>query len=421
MIIKKKWFKILPLFLLAAAIALSPSFSAGALEGERVIEIRVEDILIVILGLIWFTNFLISGKKEFKKPPLFLPILAWLGIGLFTVLFNWILGNLELSRGFFYFLKELEFFIIYFYVFYHIKNIDSAKFIIKLWIFLGLINAGYVFYHINAGIRSGQYGAGAICEWGVFSSGAFFLILFIFLFNIFFFYFFNLDISKFKKVILGAMIISPAIGVLGSISKTNFLGLILALFLSFSFFFLKKKRIKIILFAVLISIVMVGAFLFTLQRMPVASRIVDILRPSDLLLSFDAGRMSSIKSELEKAMKEPLLLPFFGYGKGYVGEAHNQYLRNFIEVGIMGSVIFLFLIFAIIKKAWDGFSKSRDPFSIGLSAGLLTATLTMLFISIATEAFIVVKPSEVYWFFTAITMAVLSINKGNIDYKERIN
>ena len=78
-----KFFKkeYLPLILLAAAIGLSPSFSAGMLEGGRVIEIRVEDILIVILGLVWLSNFLISGRKKVEKPPLFLPILAWLGIG----------------------------------------------------------------------------------------------------------------------------------------------------------------------------------------------------------------------------------------------------------------------------------------------------------------------------------------------------
>ena len=343
--IKKKYLEILPLFLLVSAIALSPSFSAGVIE-QKIIEIRAEDILIVILGLIWFTNFLVSGKKELKRPPLFLPILAWLGIGLFSVLVNWILGNLTVNRGFFYFLKEIEFFVLYFYVFYCVKNTDSVKQIIKLWMLLGLINAVYVFYHISTGVRSGEYGAGAICEWGVFPSGAFFLILFIFLFNVFLYYYFlNLDFSKSKKLALGIATISPAIGVFGSASKTNFLALILALFLSFFFFFLKKKRIKIILLAVLILIVMTGVFLFTLQHMPVTSRLTDVLvAPSDFWSSFHRARVVSMESEFEKVPEAPLLLAFFGYGKGYVGEAHNQYLRNFMEVGIIGSIIFFFLI-----------------------------------------------------------------------------
>ena len=59
----KKIFQNFPLVILAAAIALSPSFSAGMLEGGRVIEIRVEDILTVILGLVWLANFLVSGRE----------------------------------------------------------------------------------------------------------------------------------------------------------------------------------------------------------------------------------------------------------------------------------------------------------------------------------------------------------------------
>ena len=58
MIIKRNCNKNLPLIFLAIAIAFSPSFSAGVIEGGRIIEIRVEDVLIVILGLAWIASFL---------------------------------------------------------------------------------------------------------------------------------------------------------------------------------------------------------------------------------------------------------------------------------------------------------------------------------------------------------------------------
>ena len=70
-------FRVFSLILLAAAIALSPSFSFGSLPDGKAIEIRAEDILIMILGLIWIADFLISGRREIKKPPLLLPVLAW--------------------------------------------------------------------------------------------------------------------------------------------------------------------------------------------------------------------------------------------------------------------------------------------------------------------------------------------------------
>ncbi|GAG02527.1 unnamed protein product, partial [marine sediment metagenome] len=44
MIIKRDCNKNLPLIFLVIAIAFSPSFSAGVIEGGRIIEIRVEDV-----------------------------------------------------------------------------------------------------------------------------------------------------------------------------------------------------------------------------------------------------------------------------------------------------------------------------------------------------------------------------------------
>lgn len=124
--------------------------------------------------------------------------------------------------------------------------------------------------------------------------------------------------------------------------------------------------------------------------------------------SIQEDRIDFIKKSAQEASEKESLMSFFiGMGAGSVGEVHNQYLRNFIETGIIGSIIFLILIFAIIRKSWQGFLKNEDNFLVGLSAGLLIATLAMLFCGFATSPFIVVKPSEVYWFFAAMIMFTL--------------
>ena len=410
-------FKVFSLILLAAAIALSPSFSFGSLPDGKAIEIRAEDILIMILGLIWIADFLISGRREIKKPPLLLPVLAWLGIGFASVLTNWILGKLKFERGFFYFLKEIEFFVLYFYVFYEIKNISSAKLIISSWFFLAALNVGYVVYYLLIGAplrKYGEYGIGAICEWGVFPSGCFFLLFFIFLYNIFLYYFFNLNISKFKKLCLGFLSISPVVGAFSSGSKTIFLAVIFSFVLTAMLFFRKRNKLfKKVLATALSLFLMIIFLLLVMARVPVVNeRVVKVSSPSGFISDVKRDRINFIKKNFKEIMnKKSFLLPVLGFGIGYVGEAHNQYLRNFIETGIIGSVIFLILIFVVIKTTWQAYLKNEDNLSIGLSAGFLTATLAMLFCSLATEPFIVVKPSEVYWFFGGITMAVLSLNK----------
>jgi len=409
--------KILSLIFLAGAIAFSPSFPAGKLADGKVIEIRIEDILIFILGFLLIVNFLASEKTKTERPPLFFPILAWLSMGFLSVLTNWSFSDLDIGRGFFYSLKEVQFFIFYFYVFWSIKKIDSAKLLVKVWVIFASINVLYVIYQMIFGSKRGYYGTAAIGEWGPFPTGAFFSLIFIFLFNLFLYYFLNLKNSAFLKITLGIFTFSPVLGVIGSGSQTAFLATGFAIFLSLFFYFLKsQKSKKMILFFVLIVLLLTFLliiFYFESYNILGASRGKDVLSLKNAYDLYLIKRWDDII--------KPLFLRFsgemsfldiiLGKGKGYVGEAHNQYLRNFIETGIIGSLIFFILIFSIIGKSWKGFSKNRDRFAVGLSAGLLISTITLLFISFATEPFIVVKPSSVYWFFAAMALTVLSLNK----------
>ena len=106
------------LVLLITAICLSPRFSLGLLAGRRNIDIRAEDI-VLCFGLIAGLIFIILRKKfKFILPPLFWPILFVSSWGFFSVLLNLLIGNIVSKIAFFYFLKEVEFFLFYFLIFY---------------------------------------------------------------------------------------------------------------------------------------------------------------------------------------------------------------------------------------------------------------------------------------------------------------
>ncbi len=411
----KNFFKNLPIILLAVAVAITFSFSAGKIKEAytRIIEIKIEDILLLILGLIWIANILISRKKRFQKPPLFFPILVWLSVGLFSLLTNWIFKNIGLYMGFFYFLKEVEFFFLYFYLFYHIKNINSAKLVIKIWIFLGLVNMGWIVYQLLMGIV-GYYGPGAIGEEaGAFPSGSFFLIMFIFFFNVLLFYYFSLKISNLKKTILAIFTIAPVFGLFATGSRTAAAGFFFAILMTFLLYFFKeKKKIKPVLIIISILIIGILSYFFIFPKLGAAERAINFLE--GISVQFDvesySGRSIIWKENIEGFLKKPLFI-FFGMGKSVFlayGESHNQYVKNLIETGIIGSLAFLFLVFIIIKKSLWQFLLNRDPFVIGLASGLFITTLTMLLISLVGEPFTIVKSAETYWFFTALTMTVFS-------------
>ncbi|GAG19249.1 unnamed protein product [marine sediment metagenome] len=203
--------------------------------------------------------------------------------------------------------------------------------------------------------------------------------------------------------------ISPALGVFASASRTCFLGFIFSLFLTISFLFLRKKSFKTFLISILLLFVIGAFFVFASKNL---SSIKRLTRSTDISHDVGGRRAEEIwKIRIEKTIENPWA-SLFGFGKSVIirfDESHSQYVRNFSEVGIIGSLVFLFLILIIIKKALKGFLFSKAHFLIGLSSGLLIATLTMLFISIPGEAFIVVKIAEVYWFFVALTLTSLKL------------
>ena len=83
--------------------------------------------------------------------------------------------------------------------------------------------------------------------------------------------------------------------------------------------------------------------------------------------------------------------------------------KTYLNFGSLG--IFLFLLGMIIRISWYGFSKSADSLTIGLSAGLLAATIGMMVSAMTAEVFLVVKSAEIYWVGTALTMAILANRK----------
>jgi len=116
--LKRDFFAMIGVVLLALAIGLSPYITIAQLADGRAVKIRAEDVFIAGLLLISFAGFLISGKRTIKKAPLGYFILAWLGIHFVSTMADFILTGLYFSRSFFFFLKEVEFFAIYFYVFW---------------------------------------------------------------------------------------------------------------------------------------------------------------------------------------------------------------------------------------------------------------------------------------------------------------
>lgn len=174
--------------------------------------------------------------------------------------------------------------------------------------------------------------------------------------------------------------------------------------------------------------------IFFFSKSPVLSRLFDVSKiKNDLNPSLELSRPAIWKQQLTDALKpvtvsttdssseksvtllQSVFHFTFGNGKAValrgIGESHNQYIRNFVETGIIGLIVFLFLLYSIIKASLQVFFKSKDPLLMGVGAGLFCSTVVMMVIALFAESFIVVKINEPYWFLAALTFASLQAAK----------
>ncbi|OGZ79622.1 MAG: hypothetical protein A2358_01500 [Candidatus Staskawiczbacteria bacterium RIFOXYB1_FULL_37_44] len=420
--------KNLSITLLLGAIMLFPSFVVGRISSGNTIELRIEDFLLLFFGIVALAYFLVNGKSKFRKPPFFMPILFWLAIEFFSVLINLILGNLfVIDRAIFYFLKEIELIFLYFFVYWSLEDIKSIKNVIKFTLFFTALNVAYVFYQIVVHNQVGEYGTAALPEYGVFPTGAFFVLLFIFLLSYFIFYYNNLDRKLWKKILMGGIAISPAVGVFGSGSKTNFIALLFSFVAIFLLAFFKKntKTAKMFIIGFIVLIFLLAFFAYSVLYIKNIVRIMDIFGLHKIVSNYSSGRIVVIKivwKELyDKFNQQPLSI-LFGFGVGYITEAHNQFLRNFGEIGILGSLAFLVMIFLIFREGFRIYNNSNDLFLTAMGVIIIVMTSAMMVFSFTTDPFFSVKTSEVYWFFMAICAAVTSMeSKRGIKENKSVN
>jgi hypothetical protein len=120
------------LYVVIFSMLLSPEIIAGGIGGKatlgRGFTLRLEDFLLVFIGLSWFARTAIDkGTGLFRKTPLNQPIAAYIIICLVATLWGRITGDVQGIAGFFFVLKYFEYMIVFFMVVNYVNTPDQAK------------------------------------------------------------------------------------------------------------------------------------------------------------------------------------------------------------------------------------------------------------------------------------------------------
>ena len=137
---------------------LGPQFIIGeptTVPGRgRGLTLRMDDFLLVIIGLSWFLRAAITKELGlFLKTPLNAPITYYFVVCMIATLLGYMTGRVKGLTGFFFVLKYFEYFIIYFIAVNHLKERKQVERLLFTMLAVCFIVCIIAIYQIPAGGR----------------------------------------------------------------------------------------------------------------------------------------------------------------------------------------------------------------------------------------------------------------------------
>jgi O-antigen ligase len=117
-----------------------------------------------------------------------------------------------------------------------------------------------------------------------------------------------------------------------------------------------------------------------------------------------SARFDSWKIGIQGWSQRPLL----GYGVTGFSFMDAQFVRVLVETGLVGLSAFLWLLWRILRLAWDAQRRHTGTRYEGLTLGYLAGFAAMLTHAVGANTFIIVRIMEPFWFMTGI-IVILSM------------
>jgi O-antigen ligase len=390
------------LYVLIFSMLLSPEIIAGDIAGKatlgRGLTLRLEDFLLVFIGLSWFArNAVDKSTGLFKKTPLNQPIAFYIVVCLLATLWGKITGNVQSIAGFFFVLKYFEYMIVFFMVVNYVNTAGQAKRLLFCLFLTCFIVSIYGLMQIPGGERVSAPFEGARGEPNTFGGylvfmGAVAVAL--------------LDHLKDLRVRIGLTVLLAVllVSLTYTQSRTSYLAIIPA-YLCFS---LLSRRRFYLLVGLLVALALSPyiapyvakkrvAYTFTQPTHKDQIQIGKIRIDTSL-----SARVTSWKEGLSDWRKRPIL----GYGVTGHKFMDAQYPRILVETGIVGLLAFGWLIYVLFLVGLRTWRDQQNDLLRGLSVGFIAGLAGLLVHSFGANTFIIVRIMEPFWFLTGIVIAL---------------
>ncbi|MDI9569819.1 MAG: O-antigen ligase family protein [Pseudomonadota bacterium] len=391
------------LYILIAAMLLGPQFGMEGAAGEGVrsrgVTLRVDDFLLVIIGLSWFLKTAVQKEIGlFLRTPLNKPIAYYFLACLFATLFGYMMGRVKGTAGMFFLVKYFEYYVVYFMAVNHLKDEAQIRRFTYFMLIVCFLVCLFAFSQIPQGHRPSAPFEGPQGEPNTLGG---YLVLML---SITFGLLLTLKNRKPKKY-LWTLVFFIVIALAATLSRSSWVSL-LPMGLALLYYSEKRKTIL----TVMLFLVIAGPMILpptvrerALYTFTQAKEEGQIQVGGTRIDTSTSARLLSWKVILTRDfIQQPLL----GYGVTGYPFVDAQYPRVLAETGLIGLVFFIMLLYTIYRNAYLTFRQTKNDFFRGLSLGYLAGFFAMLAHGIGANTFIIVRIMEPFWFLTAMIIMI---------------
>src|SRR5574341_443727 len=390
------------LYLVIFSMLLSPEFgSGGGIAERRQIIIRSEDVLLLVVAFSWFAKTAVNKELGLTlKTKLNRPIMLYVVVNAVATLVGYATGTVSGIGGFFYVLKYVEYFVVYYMVVNNLTDRSQAWRLVTAAFLTALIVSLIGAAQIPSGQRVSAPFEGAEGEPNTF--GGYLLFMMAVAGGI------ALETARVRtRVVCLGLVALMGLPFAYTLSRASFLGVPFVL----AGFGLFSTRRRLVGGLVLLLVVAAPAAVALLPK-PVVQRVLYTFEPEAGQptvklgrVAFDpstSARLISARQALEGWARRPIL----GYGVTGFGFMDAQYFRTLVETGVVGLAIFLWLVWSTFRSGVASFRALTDREERGLALGFVAGLLGLLVHAIGANTFIIVRVMEPFWFFAAVVVAL---------------
>ncbi len=405
----------LTLYLLIFATLLSPELSFGGgttsdmIAGRvtttesRGITLRLDDILLTLVCLTWLFRMAIYKELgSVRATPINQPIAWYWMAALFSTLVGFYTGRVGMY-GFFFVLKYLEYFLLFYMVVNHLHDRETIKRFLMVMLFTCFVVSLAGISQIPSGARVSAPFEGAEGEPNTF--GGYLMLMFSLVLGIF------LYTPKGKRQLmlltLMGVILVPFVF---TESRSSYLAFIAAMGL----FILLSEKKRLLIAVSLVGIVLAPALL----PQNVINRVMYTFNQAEQQGQLKMGgvKIDTSTSERLKAWENVLTRrfpqhPMLGVGVTGGGFLDAQYPRILLETGIVGLILFLWLmrrIWVLLRRCYRDID---DPLFKGAALGAICGFGGLLVHAVGANSFIIVRIMEPFMIIIGLLFAVLLLEK----------